>query len=163
MSGKKSRPKKIYFSWRKSIFKIWTENVLRKNIFRDQNVFQKKLPEKSIKNENSEIDFSRISKFSLFIDFSKEKVLETFWSRKYFSILFREMFDLNFINFCMDFSLYQSEIFPGIQKSYLEVSKTKLTDRKHKMPTFLCLLERSLGFQEPTLRTNSIHRYSRPT
>ena len=62
------------------------------------------------------------------------------WSRKIFPDFF-EIFYLDF--FCMFFFLYQSEIFSGIQKSYLENRASIIKLFKIKIPIFLTQI---LGF-----------------
>ena len=62
-----------------------------------------------------------ILKFPFFIDFSEDFFSENFLiSKNIFSTFSRKFFDLEIFYFCVDFFLYQSEIFSGIQKSYLE-------------------------------------------
>ena len=58
-------------------------------------------------------------------------------SKNKFSTFSRKFFDLEKFYFCMDFFLYQSEIFSGIQKSYLENRARILKLYKTKNPNIL--------------------------
>ena len=120
--------------------------------FRDQKLSeQKKSMKKSMKIENFEISKNNrkieILKFSFFIDFSEDFFSENFLvSKNIFSTFSRFFFDLECFYLCMDFFLYQSEIFSGIQKSYLEnrASILKLFKIKnqlfwHRFPDFRTL------------------------
>ena len=65
-----------------------------------------------MKTETSEM-VQKIRNF----DFFKEKILGL---EKYFPFFSRNIFDLKNLYFVLDCFLYQPQIFPGIQKSYLE-------------------------------------------
>ena len=108
----------------------------RKNIFRDQKIFEKKSMKKSMKNENFKIS---IFSGKIFIDFFIEKNRKMFGLEKYFFDFFDIFFNLENIYFLMDFFLYRSEIFPRFQKSYLENRAVSLNIRKTKKLSFFVL------------------------
>ena len=58
---------------------------------------------------------------------------------KYVFIFVNNFFDLENFYFCVDFFLCQSEISPGIQKSYLEYRASILKVRKINIPHFWSL------------------------
>ena len=75
--------------------------------------------------------FREILKFSCFkLIFPKICISKMFGLEKYFSICFEKIFHVENFYFCMNFSLYQSKNFPGIQKSYLENRAMNLNIRK---------------------------------
>ena len=125
--------KNINFSWRKCIFKN------RKIFFRDHFFSKKNLLKSQWKMKISIFRFFLIffekSKFSFFIDFSKDFFIENFLvSNNIFST-----FSTNFFGHekkIMDFFLYQSGICSGIQKSYLENRASILKSFKIKNPVF---------------------------
>ena len=81
-----------------------------------------------------------ISKFSFFIDFFIENFFEHFLVSKHsFSTFSTKCFDLEKTYFLMDFLLCRCEIFPGIQKSYLENHTGKLKIRKIEKSLFFIL------------------------
>ena len=118
------------------IFKIWRKRNSRPKKFRI--FFFGKVNRKS-KFQNFE-NFPKkieILKFSFFIDFSEDFFSEKkMVSKNIFSAFSTNFFDLELFYFCVDFFLYQSEIFSGIQKSYLENRASIIKLFKIKNPLF---------------------------
>ena len=149
--------------------------------FWDRNMWSKKFSSKTFWSKNFSIEKRKIffryqkksggksMKKSMKIKISKfrEKKLKTskFWIDCFSKFFWSRIFSRK-SKFLHEKQYYfLPDVFPrkmwlsSFISARLEQPKTKLTDRKHKMSTFLCLLERSLGYPESTLRTNSILKF----
>ena len=80
---------------------------------------------------------SKSQNFDFSLTFQKKKIGKCLVSKNIFSIFSTTFFDLENLYFCMDFFVCQSEISPGIQKSYLENRAIILKIRKTTKTKFL--------------------------
>ena len=156
--GKKSGRKIIFFSWGNLIF------TFSKKYFSRQRKSNKKPMKKLMKIENFEISeiFRKNRKFEIFIF---HWLFHRFLSQ-IFLVSKNIFFEKVKIKILHETILFFFQIFfsrkiwlSSFISARLEQPKTKITDRKHKMPTFFCLLDWA-GTNSPyQLYSNRIERH----